>query len=244
MVSASKPGAKAMSEKKNASLQKTGSGAVEAFLGQVAALPRVDAAGGRGRLLFAMDATASRQPTWAQARDIQSEMFAAATGGLEVQLGFFRGQGEFKVSPWLAQADRLQRAMAAVDCLGGLTQIGRVLRYAAEQHRRQRIHAVAFVGDAVEEPVDLLCHQAGELGLLGLPLFIFHEGGDPQAAMAFGQMARLSGGACCPFDLSSPDQLRRLLGAVAAYASGGRKALASYADAKGGSARLLLSGLR
>ena len=57
-------------------------------------------------------------------------------------------------------------------------------------------------------------------------------------------MASLSGGACCPFDLSSPDQLRRLLGAVAAYATGGRKALASYADDKGGSARLLLAGLK
>lgn len=233
-----------MSEKKNASLQKTGSGAVEAFLDKVAALPRIDAAGGRGRLLFAMDATASRQPTWAQAREIQSEMFSAAGGGLEVQLGFFRGHHEFKVSKWLSETSQLQRAMMAVDCLGGFTQIGRVLRYAAEQHRRERINAVVFVGDSVEEPVDELCHHAGELGLLGLPLFIFHEGGNPLAAEAFRQMARLSGGACCPFDLSSPDQLRRLIGAVAAYASGGRKALADYADAKGGSARLLLSSLR
>jgi hypothetical protein len=232
-----------MREKKNASLQKAGSGTVDAFLGKVAGLRRVDAAGGRGRLFFAMDATASRQPTWAQARDIQSEMFSAAADNLEVQLGFYRGRDEFKVSKWLREAVRLQRAMLAVDCLGGYTQIGRMLRYAAEQHRQERIHAMVFIGDAVEEPVDELCHLAGELGLLNLPLFIFHEGGNPQAVMAFEQMARLSGGACCPFDLSSPEQLRRLLGAVAAFASGGRKALTNYADDKGGSARLLLASL-
>lgn len=233
-----------MSEKKNASLQKPGTGAVDAFLGKVGSLSRVEAAGGRGRLLFAMDATASRQPTWQQARETQSEMFAAAPSGLEVQLGFYRGSGEFKVSKWLGQAEQLQRAMMAVDCLGGFTQIGRVLRYALEQHRLERIHALVFVGDALEEPVDAVCHEAGQLGLAGLPMFIFHEGGDARAASAFEQMARLSGGACCPFDLSSPDQLRRLLGAVAAFASGGRRALSSYADQKGGSARLLLSGMK
>lgn len=233
-----------MSEKKNASLQKAGSGAVDAFLGKVAGLTRVEAAGGRGRLLFVMDATASRQPTWAQARDIQSEMFSAAPGELEVQLGFYRGRDEFKVSKWLTQTAPLQRAMGAVDCLGGYTQIARVLRYAAEQHRQQPIHAVVFIGDAMEEPVDELCHLAGELGLHGLPLFIFHEDGNTNAIMGFEQMARLSGGACCPFDLSSPDQLRRLLGAVAAFAKGGRKALANYADSKGGSARLLLASMK
>lgn len=232
-----------MSEKKNASLQKAGSGAVDAFLGKVAGLARVEAAGGRGRLFFAMDATASRQPTWAQARDIQSEMFSAA-GDLEVLLGFYRGRDEFKVSKWLTDANRLRHAIGAVDCLGGYTQIARVLRYAAEQHRLQPIHAVIFIGDAIEEPVDELCHLAGEMGLHGLPLFIFHEGSNGAAASAFQQMARLSGGACCPFDLSSPDQLRRLLGAVAAFASGGRKALTNYADSQGGSARLLLASLK
>lgn len=232
-----------MSEKKNASLQKAGSGAVDAFLEKMGGLARVEAAGTRGRLFFAMDATASREPTWTQAREIQSEMFSAAADNLEVQLGFYRGRDEFKVSKWLHEADRLQRAIRAVDCVGGLTQIARVLRYAAEQHRRERIHALIFVGDVVEEPVDELCHLAGELGLLGLPMFVFHEGGQRQAAMAFQQMARLSGGAYCAFDLSSPDQLRRLLGAVAAFASGGRKALTNYADAKGGSARLLLANL-
>ena len=46
--------------------------------------------GGRGRLIFALDATASREPTWDRACRIQGEMFeaTAALGGLDIQLVF------------------------------------------------------------------------------------------------------------------------------------------------------------
>ena len=168
-----------MSEKKNASLQKAGSGAVDAFLGKVAGLTRVDAAGGRGRLLFAMDATASRQPTWAQARDIQSEMFSAAAGNLEVQLGFYRGRDEFKVSKWLTQSRAPATRHAARSIAWAATpRSPACCATPPSSIASSAIHAVVFIGDAVEEPVDELCHLAGELGLLGLPLFIFHEGGN------------------------------------------------------------------
>ena len=66
---------------------------VDAFLRKVAALPSVRPEGGRGRLVFAMDATASREPSWDRAAAIQGEMFevTAALGGLDVQLVFYRG---------------------------------------------------------------------------------------------------------------------------------------------------------
>ena len=50
-----------------------------------------------GRLIFALDATASRQPTWDQACQLQGEMFVetAAIGGLNIQLVWYRGFGEF-----------------------------------------------------------------------------------------------------------------------------------------------------
>lgn len=56
---------------------------VEAFLRQVKAMPAMRAAAGRGRLIFALDATASRAPTWDRAAKLQGEMFeaAAALGG-------------------------------------------------------------------------------------------------------------------------------------------------------------------
>jgi len=214
---------------------------IEAFLRQVKAMPAVRPASGRGRLIFALDATASRAPTWDRAAKLQGEMFeaAAALGGLEVQLVFYRGFDECKASRWLATAPELHRVMRGVSCIGGETQIGRVLGHAAKEARAGKVNALVFVGDAMEEKASELCRLAGELGLLGVPLFIFHEGRDPVAAEAFRQMARLSRGAYCPFDAGSAEQLRQLLGAVAAYAAGGPAALADYGERTGGAALLL-----
>ncbi len=218
------------------------SGEVAAFLRQLAATPAVrPAPGQRGRLLFALDATASRQPTWDRACQIQAEMFneTAALGGLDVQLAFYRGFGEFEASAWFDRADDLLKKMTAVTCLGGKTQIGKVLRHALAESKRQKINAVVFAGDCMEENIDVLCHKAGELGLLGVPVFIFHEGRDRQAAEAFRQIARLTHGACCPFDANSAQQLRELLSAVAVYAAGGRLALEDYSRRAGGATLLL-----
>lgn len=219
----------------------TGS-AVDAFLRQLAATPAArPAPGQRGRLLFALDATASRQPTWDRACHLQGEMFkeTAALGGLDIQLAFYRGFGEFEASAWFDRADDLLKKMTAVSCLGGKTQIGKVLKHALAESKRQKINAVVFVGDCMEESIDALCHRAGELGLLGVPVFVFHEGRDRQAADAFRQIARLSHGACCPFDANSAQQLRELLSAVAVYAAGGRPALEDYSRRAGGATLLL-----
>ncbi|MSO92982.1 MAG: VWA domain-containing protein [Rhodospirillales bacterium] len=214
---------------------------VDAFLRKVAAAPVNRAAGQRGRLLFAMDATASRQPSWDQAAEIQAEMFTAtaALGGLEIQLAFYRGFGEFRVSKWTASAEDLLRLMTSVFCLAGHTQIGKVLSHAENETKQQKVNAVVLVGDCVEEDVDRLGALAGELGLLGVPVFMFHEGTDPAAAFAFQQVARLSGGAYCRFDANSPDVLKSLLSAVAVYAAGGRPALENFARKQGGEILLI-----
>lgn len=106
------------------------------------------------------------------------------------------------------------------------------------------MNALVFVGDAFEEEIDAVCAQAGELGLLGMPAFMFHEGPDPVARNAFEQIARLSGGACCSFDGSSADQLKALLAAVAVFAAGGMKALEDYGHRAGGEAARLSGQLR
>jgi hypothetical protein len=221
-------------------LQKVSSdGAVEDFLRQVALTP---AAGeGRGRLIFAMDATASRGPTWDRASHIQAEMFSetAALGGLEIQLVYYRGFGECKASPWVRTPDALLRYMTRVMCMAGQTQIGKVLKHTLDEAERKPVAALVFVGDCVEEDIDRLGHLAGQLGLRGVPCFMFHEGQEPTARSAFQQIARLSGGAYCPFDINSAQQLRDLLSAVAVFAAGGRKALADYSDRKGGVVRQL-----
>jgi hypothetical protein len=214
---------------------------VEAFLREVGAMPALRPESGRGRLIFALDATASREATWDHACRLQGEMFeaAAALGGLDVQLVFYRGFHECKASRWLGAATDLHRAMRRVSCVGGETQIARVFGHALREARVEKVNALVFVGDAMEEKLDELSRLAGELGLLGVPIFVFHEGGDETAGTAFRQIARLSGGAYCTFDAASAQQLRQLLGAVAAYAAGGRAALTAYGNRAGGAARLL-----
>lgn len=216
---------------------------VAAFLRKVAATPTIKTGGAtRGRLLFALDATASRQPTWDRACQLQGEMFseAARLGGLAIQLAWYRGFNEFGASPWLTEASDMLRRMSSVFCLGGMTQIERVLDHAIGETRRHRINALVFVGDCMEENVDRLCGKAGQLGLLGVPAFIFQEGREPAAASAFRQMARLSGGAYSPFDAGSAKQLRDLLSAVAVYAAGGRQALEDFSHRRKGLALRLL----
>jgi hypothetical protein len=214
---------------------------VEAFLRQVAAMPAVQPASGRGRLIFALDATASREPTWDHACRLQGEMFeaTASLGGLDVQLVFYRGFGECKASRWLSRTQDLHAAMRKVSCVGGETQIARVLKHAIDEAKAGRVNALVFVGDAMEEPLEGLLQLAGELALLNVPAFVFHEGDNPLAGRAFKEIARLSRGAYCPFNNASAQQLKELLGAVAVFAAGGRKALADYTRRTGGATLLL-----
>ena len=215
-------------------------GEIDAFLSKVSALAAKPAgSGGSGRLIFAMDATASREPTWDRACGLQGQMFAetAALGGLEVQLCYFRGFGEFAASGWLQRSQDLLRHMQAVRCRGGITQIERVLKHAAIQAKKTRISALVLIGDCMEEDVDRVCAAAGELGMLSVPVFVFQEGFDPIARRAFQQIAHLTHGAYSHFDLSSARHLRDLLSAVAVYAAGGRRALSDFSHRRGGRAR-------
>ncbi|NQX88177.1 MAG: VWA domain-containing protein [Halioglobus sp.] len=199
--------------------------------------------GQQARLLFAVDATASRQPTWDQASHLQQEMFRASDqiADLAVQLCYYRGFGEFQASPWLRNSAALARLMGRVYCEGGHTQIAKLLRHARAEHSKADIRAVVFIGDAIEENPDTLCDLSGQCGLVKLPLFMFQEGPDPVVETTFRTMARVSGGAFARFDSNSADFLAGLLGAVARYAGGGRKALESL---KGESAKLLLRQLK
>ncbi len=225
---------------------KANSSEVADFLAKVAATPTVRSASGRGRLMFAMDATASREPTWDRACHLQAEMFQATDGlgGLDVQLVFYRGFGECKSSPWVSTSDELVSRMVKVRCLGGRTQLRKVLRHAIKATDQKRVNALVFVGDSLEEEIDEVCDAAGELGVRGVPAFLFQEGNDPIATSAFRQIARLTGGAHCSFDLSSAEQLRELLSAVAVFAAGGRIALENYSKRGGEAVRIITSQLR
>ena len=202
-----------------------GKSEVDAFLAEAARI--APAAEARGRLVFALDATMSRQPTWDLACQLQGEMFNAVggVGGLSVQLVYFRGIGESRASPWVASTGALRDLMVKIHCRGGHTQIRKVLAHVRREAEKRPVAALAYVGDAMEENPDELCHLAGEIGLLGVRAFMFHEGRNQAAERTFREIARLTRGAYLPFDQASAGQLRTLLGAVATYAAGGLKAL-------------------
>jgi hypothetical protein len=214
---------------------------VDAFLRKVASAPVMQSSGQSGRLIFSMDATASREPTWDHACHIQAQMFeeTATLGGLSIQLCYYRGFNEFNASGWLTHSADLHKRMTAVRCLGGHTQISKVLRHTIEESRQNKVNALVFVGDCMEEELDRLCQLAGELGIHNVPVFLFHEGYDPGAEAAFKQIARLTNGAYCRFDAGSAQQLRDLLSAVAVYAAGGRRALENFSRTRGKRVKLL-----
>jgi hypothetical protein len=190
--------------------------------GQRPALPR-------GRLMFALDATASREPTWAIARDLQTKMFreVAPVGKLDVQLVYYRGD-ECRTSKWVSSGEQLAHLMNRIDCQGGYTQIGRVLNHALRENEKAAVQALVFIGDAMEEQIDVLADAAGKLGTQGVPIFIFQEGRDSVVRRAFRLLALKSGGAYFEFNSDKPravEQLSEQLNAVGRLAVGDVEAL-------------------
>lgn len=180
-----------------------------------------------GRLILALDATMSRQPTWDLACHLQGEMFDAAgkAGSLAVQLAYFRGFAECRSSAFVRDTGALKDLMTRIDCRAGNTQIGKILNHALKETGRQKVDALVYIGDAFEEEINALAEQAGKLGLHGVPVFVFQEGKDARAENAFREIARLSKGAWFRFDRAAAATLAKLLASVAVFAAGGVRAL-------------------
>ena len=149
----------------------------------------------RSRLIFALDATASRQRTWDTAARLQAEMFETVTaiGGLDIQLVYFRGFKECVASRWLSDPKALAQIMSQIQCASGHTQIGRVLSHACKETQREKVSALILIGDACEEIPATIFTEARSLS--SVPVFLFQEGTDDQAAGIFAEIARITGGA-------------------------------------------------
>jgi hypothetical protein len=210
----------------------------------------------RGRLIFALDATASREATWDMASQLQTAMFeeAAKIGGLDLQLVYYRGADEVRYSSWFSDAHEFVSRMSTIRCMAGTTKIARVCQHIRSENAREKINAAIFVGDAVEEPPQELYGATAGLP----PMFMFQEGdglalyvdqrgefivGHPPQSVEtiFRELARLTNGAYARFDAGAAAKLGELLQAVAAFAVGGVTALA---DLRTESARKLLSQMK
>ena len=189
----------------------------------------------RARLIFALDATASRQETWDTACQLQANMFreVAGLGSLDVQLVYYRGpeghpEGECRASRWYDNSAYLTKAMSSIVCRAGYTQLKRVLLHCCREAARSKVNAVIFVGDACEESRDALTQPAVDLGRLGVPIFMFQEGHNRKVERVFREIARVTGGAYCRFDRGAAKQLSELLKAVSLFAVGGLAALEAF----------------
>lgn len=232
-------------ERRSVAPQASSPAEIDAFVAAARGTAVTARGSGSGRLIFALDATMSRQPTWDLATGLQVQMFdvAARLGGLAVQLVYFRGLNECRASPFIDGGAGLAKFMRRIRVESGNTQIGRVLAHAADEARAARVAALVFVGDACEERLGPLVTRAGELALLGVKTFMFHEGDDPAAGRAFREIARLTGGAYARFDADAAERLAALLRAAATYAAGGLDALEAQ-EGRDAAAKLLLAQMR
>ena len=205
---------------------------VDKFLAGVSTRPA-----SRGNLVFALDATASRERTWDTACQLQARMFqeVATIGSLSMQLVYFRGAkdlgGECKASRWVDNPADLASIMTKIRCDAGYTQIGRVLGHVAREASRRKVSALVFVGDACEEDRDQLIEPAKQLAQLGVPAFMFQEGNERVARGRFQEIARITRGVYLAFDQGAARQLSELLRAVAAFSVGGTTALERQSSA-------------
>ncbi len=181
----------------------------------------------RGNLIFALDATASRERAWDLSAQLMVTMFAevATLGSLDLQLAYFRGMigvnAECKTSPWVSDPMVLAKMMAKIKCETGYTQIGKVLSHISRESSKRTINAAVYVGDACEEEREVLIALASR----EIPVFMFQEGRDHTAQIRFQEIAELTHGAYHRFDQGSARQLAELLKAVATFAVGGVVAL-------------------
>ena len=198
---------------------------VNQFLQQVKNHPLQPASA--NRLIFALDATASREFTWDLASSLHAELFnAAKSADLAVQLVHFGGYNQFHASSWHSKPEQLLTAMQQVRCLGGMTQIRRVLNHVLQEAvSDQTVKAAVYIGDMCEEPMAEIVNTAGQLGIRQVPLFVFQEGSDRYATEVFRSIAERSGGAHMPFQAGSAAQLADLLKAAVVYATEGLDAV-------------------
>jgi hypothetical protein len=193
----------------------------------------------RPRLVFAVDATASREPAWAAARQVTDALVKALPGELDVALAVHGGGRVHTFTAFTSDAATLRDRAAGVFCVAGLT---RLLPILATSLKQPSVRVIIYVGDVFEESLPHGRQLADSLGARGSKLIVLHDTSDPAArrdAEVFWDLAKRTGGCVLPFDSSAPGKLRDILSAVAVYAVGGEKLLRERRHALPGAVALL-----
>jgi hypothetical protein len=179
----------------------------------------------RPRLVFAVDATASREPAWTAARQVTDALVKALPGELDVALAVHGGSRVHTFTSFTDDARTLRDLAAGVDCHAGMT---RLLPILATSLKRQAVRVVIYIGDVFEESLPQGRQLADQMGARGIKLIVLHDTTDRGArrdAEVFRDLAKRTGGCVLPFDATASGRLRDILSAVAVYAVGGEKLL-------------------
>jgi hypothetical protein len=202
--------------------------------------PPVDtSAPSRPRLVFAVDATASREPAWAAARQVTDALVKALPGELDVALAIHGGSRVHTFTAFTNDARTLRDLAAGVGCHAGMTRLLPILDASL---KRQAVRVVIYVGDVFEESLPQGRQLADQMGAQGIKLIVLHDTADRSArrdAEVFWDLAKRTGGCVLPFDATASGRLRDLLSAVAVYAVGGEKLLRERRHALPGAVALL-----
>ncbi len=179
----------------------------------------------RPRLIFAVDATASREPAWTAARQVTDVLVKALPGALDVALAVHGGSRVHTFTAFTSDANTLRDRAAGVSCVAGTTRLLPILS-ASLKHPSVRV--VIYIGDVFEENLQRGRHIADAMGAQNTKLIVLHDTADPAArrdAEVFWDLAKRTGGCVLPFDAAASGRLRDILSAVAVYAVGGEKLL-------------------
>jgi hypothetical protein len=193
----------------------------------------------RPRLVFAVDATASREPAWAAARQVTDALVKALPGALDVALAVHGGSRVHTFTAFTIDANALRDRAAGVSCRAGLTRLLPILSASLKQ---PGIRVVIYIGDVFEESVVQGRRLADAMGRQSTKLIVLHDTADPAArrdAEVFWDLARRTGGCVLPFDANASARLRDLLSAVAVYAVGGERLLRAQRHELPGAVTLL-----
>ncbi len=193
----------------------------------------------RPRLVFGFDATASREPAWAAARQVTDALVRALPGALDVALAVHGGSRLHTFTDFTSNPAALRDRAASVQCQSGATRLLPILSRAMAA---QGVRVVTYIGDVFEESPARGRKLADAMGQRGIRLFVLHDVADWNArrdAELFLDLARRTGGCVLPFDTEAPDRLRELLAAIAVYAVGGTALLTERRETLPGAALLL-----
>lgn len=185
----------------------------------------------RPRLVFAIDATASREPAWQAAKATTDALFHALPGQLDIALAVHSGSRLTAFTDFASDPAPLRQAASLLQCEAGITRLLDIL----ERTRDASAKVLIYIGDVFEEDLQRAEHLATSLRLRGTRVIIFHDRAQAPSldvsAEAFHMIARITQGAVLPFDHTATAALRDALEAIATLAVGGVKLLQQRAPA-------------